>query len=78
MCLERMMAVEQLELYELLDHLDDIAIIERDIATLTYGQVIVTNTITVRQYKFFELETEDFHEAFHTIEQLLTFIRQYC
>lgn len=70
--------MEQLELYELLDHLDDIAIIERDIATLTYGQMIVTNTITVRQYKFFELETDNFHEAFRTVEQLLKFIRQYC
>lgn len=70
--------MEQIELYELLEHLDDIAIIERDVHTLTYGQEIKTETITVRRFKFFELETHSYHEAFTTIDHLLEFVRKFC
>lgn len=70
--------MEQIELYELLEHLDDIAIIERNIHTLTYGQEIQTETITVRRFKFFELETASYHAPFDCIEHLLNFVRKYC
>lgn len=71
--------MQQLDVYDVLHTLDDLAIIERDIYKLRANQKVVTRTATVvKTHMYFDVYIDGIREYFMFPDEALKWLRKYC
>ncbi len=71
--------MQQLDVYDVLHTLDDLAIIERDIYKIRANQKIVTDTCTVvKTHMYFDVYIDNFREYFMFPKDAVQWLRKYC
>lgn len=71
--------MEQLDVYDVLHTLDDLAIIERDIYKLRANQKVVTRTATVvKTHMYFDVYIDCNREYFMFPQDAIRWLQKYC
>lgn len=71
--------MQQLDVYDVLHTLDDLAIIERDIYKLRANQKVVTRTVTVvKTHMYFDVYIDCIREYFMFPQDALEWLQKYC
>lgn len=71
--------MQQLDVYDVLHTLDDLAIIERDIYKLRANQKVVTDTCTVvKTHMYFDVYIDCIREYFMFPQDAIKWLQKYC
>lgn len=71
--------MQQLDVYNVLHTLDDLAIIERDIYKLRANQKVVTDTCTVvKTHMYFDVYIDYIREYFMFPQDAVDWLQKYC
>ncbi|MEK4091706.1 hypothetical protein [Viridibacillus sp. FSL H8-0110] len=71
------MGIQQMNVFQVLQEINDIDIIKRNILSLKIGESVITHSAEVhKSNRFFEVKTESYDEPFITSDEALIFIER--